>query len=280
MDIYEMMHNAIYGTDFFQSAHDMMEFAEYALQEKNRGTLVKHFYQRLREFGLSECSFVSLLNPEKRYFIYDGKAAISKFMALAIPPQETPVKSLRNIERFAKNLIADYIMPIGSQISPDQVRRIMEYLDEKYDFSKKVFAGRQAVFAILDVSNRNYNSECLILQSDRELIQHFFLYSMNGNDAGITPEAVLFHELGHAIHARYAGTICAVPENVLRFLKELCMPGIMTCSEAEQCEVFADVLSVGLMYESPFAEFDPFEYMHSDDKKAFKQMLEVIFDNL
>ena len=63
-------------------------------------------------------------------------------------------------------------------------------------------------------------------------------------------------------------------------VKQLCTPGIMACSVADQCEIFADVLSVGLMYESPFAEFDPFGYMHPDDKQAFKQMTELILKDL
>ena len=133
MDIYELMRKVAYGDNFLQCAHDMLEFAEAALQEKNRRTLVEHFYQRLREFALLEYSFAPLLDPAVSYFIYDGESAISKFMALAIPPQETPVKSLRNIQQFAKRLLADYTAPVGSHISPNQVKRIMEYLDEKYD---------------------------------------------------------------------------------------------------------------------------------------------------
>lgn len=280
MEIYKKMHDAIYCKDFIQYSYNLLDFANMALREKNRGTLVKHFYQSLREFGLTEYVFANLTSNRKRYLIYDGEDSVSKFMALAMPPQETPVKSLRSIQKFAQKLITNYTEPIGEHITKEQLIKIMEYLDEKYNFSEKVFSDKRAIFSILDVSNQLYNSECLVLQSEREITQHFFLYCMNGNDESITPEAVLFHELGHAIHARYAGTIETVPENVLLFLQDLCMPNIASCSSSEQCEVFADVLSVGLMYESPFAEFDPFSYMRPYDKKAFKQMTEVILEKL
>lgn len=39
---------------------------------------------------------------------------------------------------------------------------------------------------------------------------------------------------------------------------------------------FADILSVGMTYDSPFAKCDPFVNIHEDDKKVFKMLVEKI----
>lgn len=282
MDIYKILNDAIYCDDFLQCARNLLAFSEAALSVKNRATLVKVFYERLQEHGLLKYAFDDVMGEHnKRYFICDGKSAIGAHMAIAIPHQETPVKSLKKIHSFAEGLLRDFTSPVGTHIKKDSLSEIMEYLDEKYDFSSKVFSDKKAIFSILDVSNRKYNSHCLIFTGEGKVIQHFFLYCMNEEGkTSTTPEAVLFHELSHAIHARLAGNTESVPKAFLDILQELCMPRIDILTAEAQSEVFADVLSVGLMYDGPFAEYDPFSYMHPDDKKVFKKMVEVILSHL
>lgn len=278
MSVYGLMNEAIYCGDFLEYAQKLNVFCEAALKEKNRAAYVNVFYERLREYGLADCAFRrSYDENDKRYIIYEGNQAVSTFMAICMPRQETPTKSLHNLQSFAERMLHEFVPPIGQHIGIDSLVAIMEYLEQQYRFSETVFSDRKAVFSVLDVSNTVFNSQCLVLGGANAVVQHFFLYCMNhpGED-GISPEAVLFHELGHAIHDRYCGNADAVPQNVLDYLQGLCMPKIHEITASQQSEVFADVLSIGLMYDSPFARFDPFTYMHPDDKKAFKQLTETI----
>jgi hypothetical protein len=43
-----------------------------------------------------------------------------------------------------------------------------------------------------------------------------------------------------------------------------------------KCEVFADILGVGLMCQTPFERYDFFKQIHSDDKAAFKLIVEKL----
>jgi len=81
---------------------------------------------------------------------------------------------------------------------------------------------------------------------------------MKSTDSKTTPEAVFFHELGHALNARFTGSIDNLPASLLKYLSELCLPKMLSLPAYKQIEVFTDVLGMGMMYESPFEEYDPF----------------------
>lgn len=115
----------------------------------------------------------------------------------------------------------------------------------------------------------------------RKIFPHFFLYCLtNKRPDAKTPEAVLFHELGHAIHARWTKDSRVIPPKIVQFLKDLCFPQFDTLPPDQQSEVLADILSVGLMYKSPFAQHDAFSYIHPDDKAVFRELVERILKRI
>jgi len=282
MNIYEKMGEAIYCGDFFQCLNNIQNFTEEALIEKNRANIVKNFYERLTQYAMSDYIFDEfLVMDEKQYLIYDGENAVAKYMALSIPKQRTPVKSLHNIKLFAEQTQKEFMISDGNHITKKKASEIMNYLDNEYSFSKKVFSDRKAMFLILNVTHKNCNAECIIMNSDNEIIQHLFLYCLSHELEYVKqPEAVLFHELGHAIHARYTKDIDIVPNDIFQKLERLCFPGLCSLSLDKQKEIFADVLGMGLMYGSPFAEVDPFYQIYDEHKKEFKKLIKDIFSSL
>jgi hypothetical protein len=276
------MNDAIYCRDLLQCGSKLINFAEAAITEKNRATLVKLFYERLREATVVDYIFDDFFDEQKcRFAIYEGENAVGKYLVLSMPQQSTPVKTLNAIRNFGECLIQYFRGPIGNAISKDRIDGIMQYLDKQYEFTNKVFSDQKAIFSILDYSHTEFNSECMAAFSESKVMQHIFLYHMKTNNGDTPlPETVFFHELGHVIHAKYFGSVDSVPENILSFLKQLCMPNIDMCSPKEQIEVFADIISIGLMYNSPFDEYDSFSYMHEDDKKAFKMLVEKMLSRI
>ena len=282
MNIYEKMNSAIQCNDLLICGQRMIEFVDAALPKNNRATLVKHFYQRLREWALVKYAFDNIFNNSNdRYYICDGVDSVAMYVALAMPSESSPVKSLNTIKEFGQQIITQYTEPIGEGISKEMLLSILKYLDQQYSFSAKVFNKQKAVFILFPYSHVLYNSECLIINNNTDIIQHIFLYHMKerGNHAP-NPEAVLFHELGHALHARCFGNITSVPIDVLNFLEQLCFPTIKQLGQAEQCEIFADVLSIGLMYQTPFEKYNLFKQIHPDDKAAFKLIVENLVSSL
>ncbi|AAM23938.1 MAG: Uncharacterized protein XD49_1291 [Caldanaerobacter subterraneus] len=282
MNIYDKINAVINCDDLLTWGELLIDFAESALKEKNRAKIVKFFYQQLQYFGLLDYVFDSIINKnDSQYLIYEGIDAVRKYVALTIPKQDTPVKTLKSIKTYGNQILSDFKKPVGKRITKEKIEEIMHYLDEKFSFSKKVFADRKPMFILLNYSHRKYNSECLVMPYGKEIIQHFFLYNMKSNlEDTPAPEAVFFHELGHALHARYTENVKVVPEEIILFLKELCMPKIDLLEPEQQREVFADILSIGMMYDNPFSEYDPFVKIREDDKKVFRMLVEKILDSI
>jgi len=277
--IYEQINKTIYSPSILEFAKELFIFVDMALEEKNKEYIVKMFYEKFLEWSMSDYVMEELFEKDsRRIYICDGYNAVAKFIKLTMPSYETPVKSLKKLRKYSEKLLSEYSEPAGEKIQTDNLKKIMAYLDNKYDFSNVIFSDQKAIFAVLDITSKKYNSECIVTISDKGIGQHFLLYCLKTDCEGITPEAVLFHELGHAIHARYSGSLEKVPEKIINLLKELCMPALDEASNEIQSEVLADVLSVGMMHDSPFEEYDYFSYIHLEVKDVFSALVEKMMD--
>ena len=280
MDTFESMNEIFQSKDLLYCGKKLIEFAESAYKKKNRATLVKHFYEHLYMWAFSEYSFENIFDSHNHhYYICNNMRSVVMYLALGIPKQTTPTKSLNEIRKFGESIISNYTQPIGKSISKESLEGIMQFLDERYLFSQKVFSKQKAIFLRIPCSHRKYNSECLVVNTGKGFAQHFFLYHMRETDlTAPNPEAVLFHELGHAMHANFFDSFPELPDSILNLLQNLCFPKIMQLSVAEQCEVFADVLSVGLIYQTQWEKYDLFEQIHPDDKAVFKTITEKLLE--
>jgi hypothetical protein len=57
-------------------------------------------------------------------------------------------------------------------------------------------------------------------------------------------------------------------------------PNLKQSNADEQMEIFADVLSVGLMQQTPYEKYDLYKKVHPDDKVAFKELIETLLKNI
>ena len=278
MDIYHKIDEIVSCNDLLDCAHHLLDFVDLSLKEQNRREIVKYFYESAvtNEAYTLMSSILNLDNS--KYYIFSGNNAVRRYLFLMLPQISSPVKSLQNIKVFANDLIHSFTASTGNHIDPDKVSKIMKYLDEKYSFSEKVFSDGPASFLIFNLTSHEVDSHCVITVRGSKIIPCFLLYSNREVSKHISSEAVLFHELGHAIHARFTGNFDFIPEEILLFLKNLCFPDILSHPISEISENFAHILSIGLMYDSPFAEYDHFDYIHPDDKKMFKKLVEMILN--
>jgi hypothetical protein len=205
---------------------------------------------------------------KSNYFICDENNSVKMFLGLRTPKQTSTVKSINEIRAFGEFILSDFTHPVGKCISESSLSEILHYLDEEYNFSTKVFSKRKSYFLRINNSNKFYNSECLTAKNidGTDVISHFFLYHMKEKDS-ISPEAVLFHEFGHALHAKLLGDIDKLPDNIIEILQDLCFPEIKRLDSEIQNELFADVLGIGLMYQTPYEKYDEFKNNISETQK-------------
>lgn len=278
MDVYDAINNVVHSKDILTYARNINKFCDIALQEKNKKTIVKVFYERVRENGL--IGYISFFDTDK-YEIFEGPEAVRAFMAVSVPVPTSPVKYLKSLKEFSHGIEEEYCKPVGKHISKKSLLSILKYLDKKYDFCSKIFCDKKAMFLILNVGDRDRDSDCMIYINDDKAIIHFFLYCMTEQtQKEMSPEAVLFHELGHAMHARAFKDISYVPSLYLEVLNKTCFPGISNETAENQNEIFADVLSIGMMYQSPFEKYDPFHKIAKSDKELFQKIFEKVLNSI
>jgi hypothetical protein len=276
------MYSAIISEDLLYSGSQLIEFANAVYKEKNRATLIKFFYEQLNQWAFSSVFGLLMEDNKSNYFICDEENSVKMFLGLRTPKKTSTVKSINEIRAFGEFILLNFTHPVGECISKSSLREILYYLDEEYDFSKKVFSNKKSYFIRMNNSNKDYNSECLTVKSmdGTDVINHFFLYHMKEKKS-INPEAVLFHELGHALHAKRFGGIDKLPNNIIEILQALCFPEIKTLGSEIQNELFADVLSIGLMYQTPYEKYDVFkDDISKNQKETLKIMVKKIIETL
>lgn len=276
------MYSAIISDDLLYSGSQLIEFANAVYKEKNRATLIKIFYEQLNQWAFSGVLGSLLEGNKTNYFICDEKNSVKMFLGLRSPMQMSTVKSINEIRAFGEFILLNFTHPVGECISESSLKEILHYLDKKYSFSTKVFSNGKSCFVRMNNSNKDYNSECLTVKKmdGTGVINHFFLYHMKEKDS-ISPEAVLFHELGHALHAKYFGGIDKLSNVIIEILQDLCFPEIKTLDTEIQNELFADVLGIGLMYQTPYEKYDVFkENLSRNQKRALKIMVEKIIETI
>jgi hypothetical protein len=280
MSIFEKLNEAIcYSEDLETCGKKLVEFADEALKQKNKATIAKRFNEQLITFAMPAYVFDF---SKKAYTIFEDREAVSLYLITNLTRQLTPVKLLNAIKSLGNDMSSIYTSPVGPRISKGKIEEIMSYLDMEYDFSRRTFNDEKAMFLLFNNSHIKLNSECLILASKGgQINQHLFLYHMSTNDSETPfPESVFLHELGHALHTRFAGSTDIIHSEILTFLEGLCFPTIKSLDLHDQREVLADILSVGMMYNSPFAKYDPFPQIRVEDKKIFNMMFRKMLDML
>lgn len=274
MDIYELINEIVLCRDIPVAADKILEFVKVALTDENKEEIVNTFYQNMLDESLIdyiECA------GDGGYEVYTGEDAAGKYLAMTLPPLGTPHRTLQKIKKSAEFTKKYVCESIGEGITEKRVREIMDAMDHKYRFTELVFGGKKAMICLLDYSHTGYDSEFLTMADEDGMSHHMVLFHMNENII-IDPEAVFFHELGHALHARYTGSLNRLPEDIIGILEDTCMPQISSLKDSEQMEIIADVLGMGLMYESGFEEYDNFPEIQKNDKSFFHDIVVRMFE--
>lgn len=275
--VYNLLNSIVQSTDLLQCGQELIEFSEIVYKEKNRTTIVKHFYEQLYLWAFSH--LMTEKRFEKKFFICNKLNSVKTFIGIRIPQKKSTVKTINEIKSFGEYILENYKKPVGKSISEKSLNDILEYMDKEYLFSKKVFSNNKAGFIILNNTHKIFNSECLIATHNNDITKYFFLYHMNKKDE-ISPEAVLFHELGHALHAQLFGNINYIPDNIIDILQDICIPKIKQLDIKLQRELFADVLSIGLMFKTPFEKYDIFNEIDIEGKMLLKKLVIKLLENI
>lgn len=287
----ENINNLIYEKAFYsfdnrlnpkERAINMIDFVNLTRTKKNRTPFLNDFYERNMQTGFMDYvwkiwGFTSKKKKEK-FLIYSDFEAVDKYFYFSLNKvREKPLKTLENIEKFATHILEDFnIEKKDNIINSKKIKEIMEYLDNQYNFIEKIYKDFIPTFSILNFENPTSNSSTDISIDDKgNLKYHYIIFNVKNKN--ISPVYVFLHEIGHTIHFATTKNGDYIPEDILDELKETGFYKINSADTYTKCEVLADILAMGIMYNSPYADCDPFVEISEKDKIIFNKIIKKLF---
>jgi len=274
---YEILNSLVFCPDLLECGQKIIDFSNVAYKEKNRNTIVDHFYEQLYQWAF--CHYMFNNRDIGEYIICKENNVVNMFLAIRMPKKKSAVKTIMEIKAFGEFIISNYRKPVGECISEKSLENVLTFLEKEYLYCSKIFSNNNAIFMIIHNTHKIYNSECTVGVKDNNISNYFFLYHMKEKKS-ISPETVLFHELGHAIHTKAFGDISIIPENIIDILHNIGFPKIKELNIENQREIFADVLSVGLMFKSPFSKYDIYNEIDPKVKELFNELALLLLENI
>jgi len=275
-DAFDIINSIIFCHDLLECGQKIINFSDSVYKMKNRITVINYFYEQLYHWAFGHYLFKN--EDIGDYIICDDKYVVNMFLALRIPKKKSTVKTIKEIKSFGEFILSNYKKPVGKCITERSLKDILQYLEKEYLYCTKIFSNNGAYFIRLHNTHKNCNSECTIAKKDNKIV-NYFLYHMIKKKS-ITPEAGLFHELGHAIHIKAYGDVNIIPNEIIDILKDIGFPKIKELDINTQSEIFADVLGVGLMYNSPFSIYDVYNEIEMRVKELYNKFALLLFNNI
>ena len=264
-----------------ERASNMIDFVNLVRTKKNKTPFLNDFYKRSLEMGFMDYVWklwgITSEEKKEKFLIYSDFEAIDKYFYFSLKRiKEKPSKTLENIEKFATHVLKDFdVKKDNNVITIEKIKEIMNFLDNKYNFTEKVYKDFVPTFSILKFENPFYNSFTDIsLDTKNKLCYHYIIFNVKDN---INPIYVFLHEIGHTIHYAITKNGNFIPEKVLKELEKTGFKGIETIDNYAKYEALADIFAMGIMYNSPYADCDPFVEISEKDKIIFNKIIESLF---
>lgn len=264
-----------------ERASNMIDFVNLVRTKKNKTPFLNDFYKRSLEMGFMDYVWklwgITSEEKKEKFLIYSDFEAIDKYFYFSLKRiKEKPSKTLENIEKFATHVLKDFdVKKDNNVITIEKIKEIMNFLDNKYNFTEKVYKDFVPTFSILKFENPFYNSFTDVsLDTKNKLYYHYIIFNVKDN---ISPTYVFLHEIGHTIHYAITKNGNFIPEKVLKELEKTGFKGIETIDNYAKYEALADIFAMGIMYNSPYADCDPFVEISEKDKIIFNKIIEDLF---
>lgn len=278
MTIYEIMNSVVHCDDIEISMNYLLELINIIDKERYSSKLLDDFYERIWSPLVRVKIDPTEING-KKYCIETGNIALSLFIAFTIPRKKRPKQTLKELQEYAYNNLDIFSREENSSSSEKKINEVMTYLDARYDFSDRVLQNTQykSAFLLLDINSKKNISEYLAQYWTGELNFQFFLYNLDKKKTNLVAE--VFYVLALAIIMRYKTKNGKMSDEFIDMFNNVYKPSLRTLAENEQTNIMAELIAVGLMYDSPFQEYDLHYFLDEEVKKVLNILaIKIISD--
>ena len=105
---------------------------------------------------------------------------------------------------------------------------------------------------------------------------NIFCFSVEKN---IDPIYIFFYEIGHYIHACVTKGEMNIDKKIMDKLNQKGFPKKKKSKEYLRKENFTNILAIGIMYDSPYENHDPFTNILKEDKAVYSELVKNIINN-
>lgn len=273
--MYRLIDDVLLSNDLHFSAISLIRFADAVQYDKNKATVLKHFYERMG-YLVNDYAYQTLLDSDNPYFyVSDGSKVVRMFVALLLPSRTTTGKTLAAIRDYGKRLCDKFHEPVGEGFTKSSLLEGLTYLRDNKVFFRKVFPKGRVAFYILPYSHIKYNSYYYTSEpgsnSNSGVFHNFFLFGRNSNSSAyMNPVNTLVYEFAKALNARLSGDINVPFCKLVEMLGINRYKNISAMPVDKQLEVCLNVITKGLIYNTPYEKYDKLFPTSKEDSELFK----------
>lgn len=244
------------GVDFLIAfAKSVLDFTRGTLSGLERvypAQELDHYIDKISD-GLLKWHQPTYANESEGYFVCQNFCAAAHYIRDAMPSYfgYTSTAYLKRAEQCATNLLSQIRPKTESSITVECVKKALDYLNQTYQFSTRVFNESTVTISILDFFNPSYNSiwfQRLAHEYNRPG-DYIHLFCCDPTREA-TPEFAFFRELSRALLYHYDMKFEVMPQSINDIFRFTGKPSFT--ARPPRRESIIDFLASGLMLGSPF----------------------------
>lgn len=268
--------------EFFNNNNDIVTRGKYLIliankiSEQEFNIRNKYMKKFLNKIDLLSQSLIENAS-EELMDIYLEKEAENKYLSTVLNTDIYLTVGmfdyLNHMIFIGNNITENFIEQSNSNIlTLEKMNEILNFLYENY---KKFHEFCPFECSFINYVNKSYNSLSYYFGkfNPEDYGYNFFFFNVK-ND--ISPIYVFLHEIGHYIHINITKGKLNINKKILEKIKKTGFSKFASANNDIQKEVFADILAMGIMCDSPYEEYDPFVDITKEDKKEFKKLVSEI----
>lgn len=234
-------------------------------------------YRSVKE-QYKQYSLASLFDNNARYYdIFCGNRCVVAHLYLNWPYTKSVAQNRATLKRIAEEIKKDFTTSKNIQISEESICSVLEYLELRYGFCTNLFAKHRLNILLPACGHMSYNSLCRTSELTDSSVRCSLYLLRHKKNCKVSPEYVLFHELGHVLHTMLTGSYNTVPDSFFD-MAETMFPGLSTTYRNSAPEFFADCFAMGTMLDSEWNAFDPYPQIYAEDKRLFEQYMRALLE--
>lgn len=253
----QKIHEVVNSRDLFELADALESFIAYIDNITNKEKAFNNLYQKVHQRKI----LTNLFDGQTICTIVDEFESVLMYLYNYWLFQKTYEENIYVLSGIIKNIRENILLPQKSTISDDVIIDLLKYADYKFAFSRDVLKNNPLQILRLNHTHKNWNSyySATIFEDGR--INDCIILTHLSNNSIFKQEFSFFHELGHLLHTRITKKLSIVPESF-----EMVFHKNKGISEDEKIEHFADFFAIAVLYNSPFAKYDPYITMEKESK--------------